>query len=92
MLIHLSHPIGNPVELLVQSIGIAVHSIESFYTKSIYVRQRGLARPKFFFLGDGVMPSETASLAFRSMIGSQYTSVLMRPRQREGLRVSMRMM
>ena len=52
MLAHFSHLLGNLVELLVQSI---VHSIESFHTKSIYIPHRELARPKFFFLGHGVI-------------------------------------
>ena len=101
MLVHFSHLLRNLVELLVQSI---VHSIEKtvhsfqlsiqpFFTKSIYNPKRELARPKFFFLGDRVIAlGNCLARLFRSMIGSLDTSVMMRPRQREGLRVSMKMM
>ena len=33
-------------------------SIESFFKKSLYVRQRGLVRPKFFLMGDGAIALE----------------------------------
>ena len=50
---HLSR---NLFQLFVPSIEVAVHSfqlsIESFFTKSIYISLRELARPKFFYLGD----------------------------------------
>ena len=76
MLVDLFHLLFHLIRNLVQRL---VPSIESFFHHSIYILHRGLARPKFFFLGDGSLPSRTASLAFRSMKRSLDTSVLMQP-------------
>ena len=73
MLVHVSHLIGNLVQLLVPSIEIAVHSfllsIESFFKKSTYIRQRGSPDPNPSCCGTGPLPSVTASLSFRGVLG-----------------------
>ena len=57
----------------------------------MYVRQRGLFRPETFLLGDGII-ALGGSLApvpwhIRVNLDVKDTSVLIHPRQREGLRV-----
>ena len=55
------------------SIETAVHyfvlSIESFFKKSVYILQRGFTKPEVFLLGEGPLPSGTASLSFSDTLG-----------------------
>ena len=65
--------------------------IESLLKKSIYIRQRGLVRPKFFLLRDGAIALGD-SLApvpshIRVNLEVEDISVLVHPRQREVLRI-----
>ena len=39
------------------------------FRRSIHVRQRGLARPELFMLGDGPIALRVVSLSFRSILG-----------------------
>ena len=50
-----SHQKSRRASCLIDRNSCPHHAIKSFYTSSIYIRQRGLARPKFFFLRDGVI-------------------------------------
>ena len=66
-------------------------SIESFFEKSKYVRQRGLVGPKFILMWDGTIAlgdSHARVLChLRLYLATEVTSVLIHARQREGLRV-----
>ena len=55
MLVHTSLLIRILFQLPVYLIEIAVYFSESFFKNSIYILQRGSARPNFFSLVDGVI-------------------------------------
>ena len=86
MLVHRSHFIRSLVQLLVPSIGIAIHSIESFFTNSIYIRQREFTRPECFLLGNGTIALRDSLAILPWHVGeslsaeeTSYTSELMQP-------------
>ena len=83
--------------LLRQLVEMALHpiqlSIESFFKKSIYYRQRGSVRPKFRLGNGAIALGDVLALVawyFRVNHGTEnhyYTNVSIHPRQREVLRV-----
>ena len=55
--------------LLKKLIHFHLTRLKDFFHHSIYMVQRGLTRPGVFLLRDEPLPSGTASLSFRSMLG-----------------------
>ena len=49
------HHIRKLIHLIRNFVQLLVPSFESFFHHSIYIHHLGLARPKFFFYGDGVI-------------------------------------
>ena len=81
------HLLRNLVEMALHLIQL---SIESFFKLSIYIHQRELIRPKFRLQsGDIALGDSLAQVPwyFRVNFEVEDTSVLIHPRQEEGLRV-----